>query len=259
MATTQRRITVVGNWKMHGSKEFISDYLKQFFDNMPNKPGVEVLICPPSVYLSEAYQQITAKNHPLLLGLGAQNMHFESKGAFTGEISAAMCRDVGCTHVILGHSERRQKFFEGDLLVARKVVSAYDAGLIPIICIGETLEEREKGLTFEVIKRQLGAVLDMVPFKQWTNGIIAYEPIWAIGTGVTATPEQAEEVHSFLRGWLAENDPEEAKQVPILYGGSVKASNVRGLFSQPNIDGALVGGASIDANEFIQICRSAIE
>ena len=189
--------------------------------------------------------------------LGAQTLCAEPQGAFTGEVSAAMLKDVGCTHVIVGHSERRQLFRESDAAVARKFVAAQANGLVPVLCLGETLEERESGKTWEVVSRQLEAVVSVSGIDAFARAIIAYEPVWAIGTGRNATPDQAQEVHAMIRSRLAALSGTIADSVRILYGGSVKAANARELFSMPDIDGGLVGGASLKAEEFAQICAAA--
>jgi triosephosphate isomerase len=217
-------------------------------------PAVDFLICPPFVHL-QAISEIV-KGTPV--ALGAQNMYHEKDGAFTGETSAAMLLDAGCTHVILGHSERRHILGETDDDVNRKTLAALAAGLKPIVCVGETLEERESGETSVVIRRQFERSLDELTAKQIEQAVIAYEPVWAIGTGKVASPEQAEEVHAELRNLLAQRyNAGVAGTVRILYGGSVKPANAADLLSQPNIDGALVGGASLKADDFLGIAAGA--
>lgn len=253
-----RKPCVIGNWKMQGSREMISNLVSGLSANK-NYPEVDIALCPPTLYIERvqaALEDYALQDH---FALGAQNVYCESGGAFTGETSPEMLVDMGCRYVIIGHSERRQLFFEDDTLIARKSRAAYHAGLIPILCIGETAAERAAGKTFEIVCRQLQAILEKLPLVALATSIIAYEPVWAIGTGLTATPEQAEAVHASLRDWLGKQDPEIAKKVCILYGGSVKAENADGLFSMPNIDGALVGGASIDAGQFLKICQSAFK
>jgi triosephosphate isomerase len=218
--------------------------------------GVDVLVSPPFTSLAVVKKAIG--NSPILLA--GQNMHWEPQGAYTGETSGSMLVEAGCTHVILGHSERRTHFGEIDAMIDLKVKAALMVGLIPVICIGETLEEREEGRTFPVIKRQLDGSLKN--FRETKNlppdSILAYEPVWAIGTGKTATPEQAQEAHHFIRGWIGENfDGDTANRIRVLYGGSVKPDNVKDLMSRPDIDGALVGGASLTAESFIPLIRFA--
>jgi triosephosphate isomerase len=191
------------------------------------------------------------------IGLGAQSVCAETQGAFTGEVSAAMLKDVGCHYVLVGHSERRQLYGEGDALVARKFVAAQSAGLVPVLCVGETLDEREREETHEVVSRQLEAALAVSGVKSLAKAVIAYEPVWAIGTGRTASPEQAQEVHALIRAKVAALNATISGSVRILYGGSVKASNARELFAMPDIDGGLVGGASLKADEFARICAGA--
>ena len=189
------------------------------------------------------------------LQLGAQDTFCEKKGAYTGEVAAAMLKEVGCQYVLVGHSERRTLFLESDALVAKKFKAAYDAGLSPVLCVGETRAEREAGDTLVVIQRQLDAVFDIVELACFNSAIIAYEPVWAIGTGLTATPQQAEEVHAAIRARIAAKDEQLALEIRLLYGGSVNAANASSLFSQPNIDGGLVGGASLDPQAFFDICH----
>jgi triosephosphate isomerase len=218
----------------------------------PGAPA-EVLVCPPFVYLWETGRLLKDSE----VALGAQSVCAESLGAFTGEVSGAMLRDVGCRYVLVGHSERRQLYGESDSLVARKFMAAQTQGLVPVLCVGETLEEREGGRTTEVVARQLEAVLSVSGVGSLASAVIAYEPVWAIGTGRTASPEQAQEVHAMIRGKVAALDATIASSVRILYGGSVKASNARELFAMADIDGGLVGGASLKAEEFAQICAAA--
>ncbi|NUN10451.1 MAG: triose-phosphate isomerase [Ignavibacteriaceae bacterium] len=242
---------IAGNWKMNmdipETVKLISG-IKEALKNINN--GAEAIVCPPFTSLETAYTLL--KDSPI--GLGAQNMYFEDSGAYTGEISAAMLKSVGCRYVILGHSERRTIFKESDETINKKVKKAHSSGLLPIFCIGETLEEREKGITFDVIRTQLSGGLKDVSPAELEKTIIAYEPVWAIGTGKVATPEQAQEVHAFIRGWIKENYPSvNAKEIVIQYGGSVKPDNAKELLSQPDIDGALVGGACLKADSFAGI------
>jgi len=253
-----RKPCVVANWKMHGSKERVAKWIVELSKGLKSGTAkdLDVVLCPPSVYLQESINCIRNQLSSDALSIGCQNVYCLSEGAFTGEISPEMLIDVGCRYVILGHSERRQLFLEEDTLIASKFVAAYHAGLIPIICVGETRQEREQGKTKQVVSRQLQAVLELAPKGAFGKSLIAYEPVWAIGTGLTASPDQAQEVHAFLRGCLAERDWGSAETVRILYGGSVKADNAKTLFAQSDIDGALVGGASLNAEEFLNICKS---
>ena len=216
---------------------------------------VEIGICPTNIHLEQVVKLLaTGKNS---IKLGAQDAYFEEKGAFTGEVSALMLADMGVELAITGHSERRQLFAETDVLIAAKFKAIQASGMTPILCVGESLEERQQGITNQIVLAQLDSVINTAGIAAFTNAIIAYEPIWAIGTGQTATPEQAQEVHCQIRGHLANSDALIAKGVRIIYGGSVNSSNAGELFSQPDIDGGLVGGASLKAEEFISICKSA--
>ena len=240
-----RRPVVAGNWKMHGTRAEnarLVDALIEASDEVP----CDVVVCPPHVYLWEVGRQVKDS----AIGLGAQNVSAEAVGAFTGEVSASMLKDVGCSHAIVGHSERRILYREDDALIARKFVATQGAALVPILCVGETLEERERGVTEEVVGRQLDAVIAVAGVAAFARAVVAYEPVWAIGTGRTATPEQAQAVHAFLRTRLL-------PETRILYGGSVKAANAAELFDQPDVDGGLVGGASLKADEFVRICAAA--
>lgn len=245
-----RRKLVIGNWKMHGNHVVNTQLLKDLLRMLPTSSRVEVAVCPPFVYLSSIREQLAGSS----LALGAQDVCTELQGAFTGEVSATMLRDCGCDFVIVGHSERRQLFGESDEQVANKAVIALSNGLTPIVCVGESLAEREANETLSVIARQLGALQKKLSATDMQRIVLAYEPIWAIGTGRTATPEQAQEVHAFIRQQLRE---QQADKVPILYGGSVKADNAQSLFAQIDIDGGLVGGASLKAEEFVAISKAA--
>jgi len=245
---------IAGNWKMNLTLAEAALLVKAVDDGIKGLSGVEVLVAPPFTTLLKGKEAIGKA--PILLA--GQNMHWEAQGAFTGEVSAAMLADAGCSHVILGHSERRTLFAETDDVIDRKAAAAVKKGLIPIVCIGETLEEREKGLTFQIIERQLS--LSLKTFREGRplppTTFLAYEPVWAIGTGRTATPDQAQEVHQFIRQWLrAQFGEPTAQAVRVLYGGSVKPDNVRDLMSKPDIDGALVGGASLKPHSFLPIVR----
>ena len=248
-----RKLLVAGNWKMHGSRAQNADLSAELIEGLEDQQGADVLICPPFVYLWELARAAKESG----IAIGGQNLSAESVGAYTGEISASMLIDVGCEYVIVGHSERRALYQEDDSLVARKFVAAHREGLTPILCLGETLEERENGATEEVIARQLNAVLSVAGVADFASAVVAYEPVWAIGTGRTATPEQAEEVHSFIRRMISAEDAKIGDSIRILYGGSVKAANASELFSMPDVDGGLVGGASLKADEFLKICRAA--
>jgi triosephosphate isomerase len=248
-----RKPLVAGNWKMYGTRAENAALVRTLLDLLQPGARAEVLVCPPFVYLWETGRLLKDSE----VALGAQSVCAESLGAFTGEVSGAMLRDVGCRYVLVGHSERRQLYGESDSLVARKFMAAQAQGLVPVLCVGETLEEREGGRTTEVVARQLEAVLSVSGVGSLASAVIAYEPVWAIGTGRTASPEQAQEVHAMIRGKVAALDATIASSVRILYGGSVKASNARELFAMADIDGGLVGGASLKAEEFAQICAAA--
>ncbi len=248
-----RQPLVAGNWKMHGSRAENAALVRSLLDQLQPGSGTEILLCPPFVYLSDVGRMLTDSD----VALGGQSVCDEPQGAFTGEVSAAMLKDVGCRYVLVGHSERRQLYGEVDALVARKFVAAQSQGLVPVLCVGETLEEREGGRTAEVVARQLDAVLAVTGAAALASAVIAYEPVWAIGTGRTASPEQAQDVHAMIRGKVAALDATIGGSVRILYGGSVKASNARELFAMPDIDGGLVGGVSLKADEFAQVCAAA--
>jgi triosephosphate isomerase len=248
-----RRSLVAGNWKMHGSRAENASLVRSLLDQARADATTEVMLCPPFVYLHEVGRLLKDSD----VALGAQSLCAEAIGAFTGEVSAAMLKDVGCSYVLVGHSERRQIYAEGDALVARKFVAAQSQGLVPVLCVGETLEEREGERTAQVVARQLDAVLAVCGVGAFRSAVIAYEPVWAIGTGRNASPDQAQEVHAMIRGKVAALDATIGGSVRILYGGSVKASNARELFAMPDIDGGLVGGASLKADEFARICAAA--
>ncbi len=245
-----RRPVVVGNWKMHGSRADNVRLIDALIAQYPADPSADCVVCPPFVYVQEVGRLL--RDAPI--GLGAQDVCAEGQGAFTGEISAAMLRDVGCQHVIVGHSERRLLYRESDQLVARKFAAAcHSKALIPILCVGEQLAERDAGRTHEVVGRQLDVVLELCGAESLEYGLVAYEPVWAIGTGRNATPEQAQSVHAFIRERIAARDARIAAATRILYGGSVKAGNAAELFSMPDVDGGLIGGASLKADEFLSI------
>jgi triosephosphate isomerase (TIM) len=248
-----RRPVVAGNWKMHGSRSANEALLADLDERIKPTWPVDVIVFPPYVYLADTVRLLSDGR----IDVGAQDVCAEAPGAFTGQVAATMLKDVGCRYVIVGHSERRRLYHEDDAMVARKFASALAAGLIPVLCVGETLEEREAHRTQEVVARQLDAVTAMVGTACFAGAIVAYEPVWAIGTGRTASPEQAQELHAYLRTRIFAQDANIAGKLRILYGGSVKASNARELFSMPDVDGGLVGGASLSADEFLEICSAA--
>jgi triosephosphate isomerase len=248
-----RRRIVAGNWKMHGSRAENAQLVEALASAPGGAGAAECVIFPPFVYLYEIARALRDSS----LGLGAQDVCAEATGAYTGEVSAAMLKDVGCAYVLVGHSERRALYGEDDALVARKFAAALVKGLIPILCVGEQLAEREAGRTHEVIARQLDAVLAVSGVAALARAVLAYEPVWAIGTGRTATPEQAQDVHAFVRGRIAGHDAKIAGDLRILYGGSCKAGNARELFAMADVDGGLIGGASLKADEFLAICNAA--
>jgi triosephosphate isomerase len=248
-----RRPLVAGNWKMHGSRAEAAALLDELIQQQADTRAAEVAVCPPFVYLMDAARRLKESD----IVLGAQNVCAEAVGAFTGEISAAMLKDVGCRYVIVGHSERRALYHEDDKLVARKFVAAQSQKVTPILCVGETLEQRERGETEHVVARQLDAVIAVAGVAALGDTVIAYEPVWAIGTGKNATPQQAQAVHAFIRDRIAGRDAKIAAALRILYGGSVKAANAAELFEMPDVDGGLVGGASLRGDEFGRICAAA--
>ena len=248
-----RRPFVAGNWKMNGSRERTRALVAGVCEGARKLPEVDVGLCPPFVYVADARGALG--DAPVRLG--GQNCAGVEQGAFTGEVSACMLADVGCSFVLVGHSERRTLYAEGDAEVARKAGLALAAGLTPVVCVGETLAEREAEQTETTVGRQLDAVMDLLDDDGLARIVIAYEPVWAIGTGRTATPAQANAVHAFLRARVSARDPDVAAGLRILYGGSVKAENAAQIFAEPDVDGGLIGGASLDAGQFIDICRAA--
>lgn len=240
---------VAANWKMNGTRASAGPLVEAVVAGLVNTAGIEVVICPPAVYLAEISGRLQG-GHVML---GAQTVSEHDDGAYTGEVSATMLKDYNCRFVIVGHSERRHLFAESDVHVAHKMTTALAAGLVPIVCVGEQLGERESGATEAVIERQLAPLLRHDAFAP---AVIAYEPVWAIGTGRTATPEQAQEVHAFIRARLDARHAGLGAQTRILYGGSVKPGNAAELFAMPDIDGGLIGGASLNANDFLAICQS---
>jgi len=250
----ERKPMIAGNWKMNLSLKEAAELIKTIRNGIGGVEGVDVLVAPPFTHLGRVREAIGDSG----IFMAGQNMHGDVSGAYTGEISGRMLQEATCTHVILGHSERRILFGETSEQVDLKVKAATFLGLIPIVCVGETLEQREADQTFEVIRTQLDLSLNNFKADELMrpSTILAYEPVWAIGTGRTATPAQAQEVHRFIRGWIEENfNTGSAAQVRVLYGGSVKPENIADLMSQPDIDGALVGGASLKGDSFVQIIR----
>jgi triosephosphate isomerase (TIM) len=247
-----RQPLVAGNWKMNGSTASAQALLAEIKAGMGAITKTEVLVCPPFPYLALAVEAVAGSQ----VAVGAQNACTEHSGAYTGEVSAPMIKEIGCTYVILGHSERRQYYGETDEIVAKKYAQVLAAGLTPILCVGETLSEREQGQTEAVVARHLDGVMHTAGVEAISRGVIAYEPVWAIGTGMTATPAQAQEVHAFLRQRIAAQSAEVAAGVRILYGGSMKPDNALELMSQADIDGGLIGGASLKASDFLAICQA---
>lgn len=250
-----RKYIIAGNWKMNGTKESVQNLLDGIKNKLSevNNSNIEWIVFPPFVYLDQVERSLT--NTPI--AFGSQNLSTEKNGAFTGEISTAMLQDFHCKYVLVGHSERRTLYGENDELVAKKFMVAQQAGLIPILCVGETLHEREQGLTQAVVMRQLNAVFKAAGnVEVFQNAVVAYEPVWAIGTGLNATPEQAQEVHAAIRKEFTEYNADLASKLQILYGGSLKADNAKSLLAMPDIDGGLIGGASLKAEEFINIGKA---
>lgn len=248
-----RQALVVGNWKMHGSRESATALISAIVAGVDSLESADTVICPPYPYLALASKLLSGSP----VALGAQNLSEHAPGAYTGEVCAAMLVESGCRYVIVGHSERRSLFGETDAVVAKKFAAAQRGRLVPILCVGETLEEREAGQTDAVVERQVQSVLDVSGVAAFGSAVIAYEPVWAIGTGRTASPDQAQAVHALIRAKISGQDATIASDLRILYGGSVKASNAADLFGMPDIDGGLIGGASLDGEEFLSICRAS--
>ena len=248
-----RRTLVAGNWKMNGDEATNAALVDAIVADIPEGGRVDLLVCPPFPYLSSVARQLAGSQ----LMLGAQTVSEHAGGAFTGEVSAAMLMELGCCYVIVGHSERRALFAETNETVAKKFAAALAAGLTPILCVGETLDDREAGRTETVIDEQLQAVLAQSGVEGIQRAVIAYEPVWAIGTGKTATPDQAEDVHRYIRRRIAVHDAGVAAGLQILYGGSVKGDNAQALFRMPDIDGGLIGGAALKAEDFLSIAGAA--
>jgi triosephosphate isomerase len=249
---TMRRKLVAGNWKMHGTLAQNAALLDAVRGGMAAMPSVDCAVCVPFPYLAQAQQKLSGSN----VKWGAQDVHQLDKGAYTGEVSAVMLRDFACRYVIVGHSERRALYGESSQLVAEKYLAAQQAGLTPILCVGESLAQRESGITEQVVAEQLDALIELGGVQALRNAVVAYEPVWAIGTGKTATAAQAQAVHAFIRQRVAAHDGQIASGLCILYGGSVKANNAAELFAMPDIDGGLIGGAALVADEFLAICRA---
>ncbi|MFC1684183.1 triose-phosphate isomerase [Pseudomonadota bacterium] len=248
-----RQPLVAGNWKMNGSRDGVRELLEGIKAGIDAVTVAEVAVCPPYIFIPEAEEQLNGST----VAWGGQDLSTEASGAFTGEISASMLLDYGSKYVIVGHSERRSLYGEDDALVAKKFAVAREAGLVPILCVGETLEEREQGIMEEVVGRQLDAVIDLEGVDALAAAVVAYEPVWAIGTGKTASPEQAQEAHAFIRGRVAAQSSEVANGLRILYGGSMKPGNAAELMAQADIDGGLIGGAALKASDFLAICTAA--
>lgn len=248
-----RQPIVAGNWKLNGTRNSAAALAQKIISGLNSISNIDVLICPPFLHIAEV-QKLIQNSH---LKLGAQNASDQQSGAFTGEVSAEMLKEFSCEYVIIGHSERRTIYSESDNIIASKFKSVSSAGLTPILCIGETLEQKENNQTTNVIIKQLDSIINSVDINTFNNAVIAYEPIWAIGTGKTATPLQAQEVHQMIRNRFKAINKGLADKLPILYGGSVKPSNSNELFAQPDIDGGLIGGASLDSEDFLAICAAA--
>ena len=250
-----RRLLVAGNWKMHGSQSTTESLIAGIAGGLSDDLAYDVLVCPPSVFLATAQKSVKATP----ITLGAQNVNANSSGAYTGETSLDMLSELGCEYVLLGHSERRELFVESDQIVAEKFHACVNSEhkITPVLCVGETLEDRQQDSTESVIETQIDAVLNKVGISGFEQAVVAYEPVWAIGTGETASAEQAQQVHAFIRAKLSALDSNVAENIQILYGGSVKADNAQELFSQNDIDGGLIGGASLQAESFLGICHAA--
>lgn len=247
-----RQKLVAGNWKMHGSIELNARLLDGVLAGLSGVKSA-VAVCVPYPYLAQAQQRLSGS----VVAWGAQDVSEHAQGAYTGEVAGAMLQDFGCRYVLVGHSERRAMYGDSDAVVAAKFAAAQAAGLVPVLCVGETLAERQANETVAVVARQLAAVLERVGIAAFAQAVVAYEPVWAIGTGLTATPAQAQEVHAAIRAQLAAQDATVAAGLQILYGGSVKPQNAGELFAQPDIDGGLIGGAALVAEDFLAICRAA--
>ena len=246
-----RRNLVVGNWKMKINQQSAQKLVDDLLAGLPAEDA-DIAVCPPYLYIPEVSQRLGNTK----IALGAQNVATHQEGAYTGEIAAVMLKDFNCQYAIVGHSERRANYADTDDTVAQRFQQAIDKDIIPVLAIGELLEQREQGITFDVVAKQLKAVIDFSGIESFKNAVIAYEPVWAIGTGLTASAEQAQEVHLYIRQLLAEKNQQIAENIQILYGGSVKPQNAEALFAMPDIDGALVGGDSLSADSFLKIYSS---
>ena len=244
---------IAGNWKMNGSRASIKSLLEGMLAGMGEVKTAHVAVCAPFIYIPDVATQLAGSR----IAWGAQNVSTEAKGAFTGETAASMLVEYGCKYTIVGHSERRTLYGETDAMVAKKYAVVLEAGMTPIFCIGETLAEREQGVTEQVVARQVNAVIEAHGVQSLSKGVIAYEPVWAIGTGKTATPQQAQDVHAYIRQLIAKKDKAVAEGVVIQYGGSMNAQNAKELLAMPDIDGGLIGGASLKAEDFLTICKAA--
>jgi triosephosphate isomerase len=243
---------VAGNWKMNGSRESVKELINGVVKGAKSLNNVNIAVCPPTIYIADVAAIANGSN----ISVGSQDICTELKGAFTGETSIEMIKDFSCQYAIVGHSERRTLYGESDQIVAEKFMVVKNSGIIPIFCIGETLEERELNITEEVCARQIDAVFSIAGDDAFTNSVIAYEPVWAIGTGKTASPEQAQAVHAFIRQHIAKRNADIAKKVQILYGGSMNPANAKELIGQTDIDGVLIGGASLKINDFLAVCQA---
>lgn len=248
-----RKPLVAGNWKMNGSRESVAELLGGLKSGIGQVTAAEVAVCAPAIFIPAVQAALTGTP----IAWGGQDVSVHASGAYTGEIAGPMLAEFGCRFVIIGHSERRAYHGESDATVAEKFVAAREAGLVPILCVGETLDEREGGVTENVVGRQLDAVIAHCGIDKVGEGVIAYEPVWAIGTGKTATPDQAQEVHAFIRGRLEAHSAEVADGMRILYGGSMNPKNAAELMAQVDIDGGLIGGASLKADDFLAVCSAA--
>jgi triosephosphate isomerase len=247
-----RQKIIAGNWKLHGSRTFAVELVQALVDAGP-QAGRELVVFPPMPFIGGLVDRFADKG----VHFGAQDVDVHEQGAFTGEVGATMLRDIGCRYVLVGHSERREYHEETSEVVARKFQAAKHGGLVPVLCVGETLHQREAGQTEWAIERQLEPIWALLGEKAFEGAVLAYEPVWAIGTGRTASPQQAQDAHAFLRGEIGARDAKIAGSLPILYGGSVKPANAAELFAQPDVDGGLIGGASLVANDFLAIASAA--
>ncbi len=249
-----RRPMVAGNWKMHGSMAMTDELVAGIAAAVAEMNNVDTLVCPPYPFIAAAFSRAGTSG----LAVGAQDVCEQTgQGAFTGEVNGSMLKEIGCNYALVGHSERREYYAEDDQKVAQKYIAAQSADLVPVLCIGETQSEREAGQTEAVLTRQLRAVIDLAGIASFANAVVAYEPVWAIGTGLTASPDQAQDTHAFIRGIFASEDAIISRDLRILYGGSVKPGNASELFSCADVDGGLIGGASLEAESFTAICAAA--